>query len=54
MTASGAVWTLFLIKSQVIAVCAASSDHGVTKTKSHGIMQLRRNREGLQRSLSSS
>ena len=35
----------------VIAVCAASSNHGATKTKSHAIMQLRRNREGLRRPL---
>ena len=32
-------------------VCAALSDHGATKTKSHAIMQLRRNREGLRQPL---
>ena len=33
MAASGVVWTPLWIKSQVIAVCAASSDHGATKTR---------------------
>ena len=28
-------------------MCAASSDHGAMKTKSHAIVKLRRNREGL-------
>ena len=51
MAAGGVVWTLFLNKITGFHRVCALSDHGARKTKSHAIMQLRRNREGLRRPL---